>query len=349
MSYIDNFLSNGYSKIWQGGGSIDKDEISKSIQYGIKGGLNVIDTAEIYGDGKSELSIGKSIQNRHDVYISTKVSPENLEYDNVIKSCDQSLKRLNIEYIDLYSIHWNNPVVLLEETLDAFKSLKESGKIKHIGICNFTYDQIIECYDILDGNLDAIQMEYNLSNRYCEKDIIPFCEQNGILFASYSPLNKGNLNFEDGILNDLSIKYNKTIAQIILMWVTHKKNIMAIVKSSNLNHIDENIGCINSKLHSFDYELMSSNFATTTIKVLPSKMEFDGSVYKTIDEAVENRFDLYPSPQELSRELKISKTLSKPVYVEMNNDKFKLVGGNVRYWAWVLAFGYDTEIDCIVN
>ena len=132
------------SALCYGCGDISKPNHVKYIKYAIKTGINYFDTSENYHNGKSETVLGIAIKNHRKKYIiSTKVAPENLKYDDVIKSCESSLKRLQTDYIDIYYIHWPNSVIPIEETCSALIYLTTQGKILNIGICNFAYEQLI--------------------------------------------------------------------------------------------------------------------------------------------------------------------------------------------------------------
>lgn len=348
--------------IWQGASRVryaDVNEQVKIFMAGIDNGLNAIDTAESYSDGQSEIIIGKLLENisRHKIFISDKVSPQNAKSKDIHKSIDGSLKRLGTDYIDLYQLHWNNPLVPAEEVISTFLDLQKSGKIRYIGVSNFTLPNIQKYFNLLNGKLAVVQMEYNLINRTAENDIIPLCQKNNIIFSAWGPLTQGDFNFDTTTIEVIAKKYNKTIHQIILNWIIKTNNVVAITKSSNINHIFDNLDATNLFLHNDDYNLINESYKTNIIKIKPNEIEClstggneEGNhpAYKTIDEAIENRFNFYPSPEILSKELLETKVLPYPVYVKNINDKFKLVGGNTRYWAWVIAFGFENDINCIL-
>jgi len=345
--------------IWQGCAQINNvctDEQLAVWKTAIELGSNCFDTAELYGRGKSEILIGKLLKkiNRNDVFISTKVSPENCTFDKILDSCNNSLDRLKTDYIDLYHIHWTNPNVSLQEMANSMKLLYNKNKIRHIGICNFTLNQIKEFINYLEEiPLSAVQMEYNVTNRMCENGIIPFCQENNILFQAYTPLNSGKIS--NDLLKDLSKKYNKTTNQIILNWLTRNDNTCALPKTSNVEHLKENCSSTDFIIEPYDIELINVEFLYKVYKIkcsditlLYTGVECSNDIYTTIEDALENKFNCIPSPEDLSKEFKYIKELSRPVYIKIENDKKFLVSGNVRYWAWVIAFGFNEKIDCII-
>ena len=347
--------------IWQGGGGIPNTNLHKQVKVWIEGirfGCNAIDTAERYGNGTSELVVGEVLKkvNRKDVFVATKVAPENLTGPELVRACKQSLKRLDTDYIDLYQIHWNNPNVPLEQALNTMMELRDEGKIRHIGVCNFTLPQIEECWQILNGELATVQMEYNLVNRLCERDIIHYCENEGVLFLGYSPLRI--IERKQATLMTIALKYRRTVAQVILNWLTSTLNISVIARTTSLKHIIENAQATEFELDIEDVVKINESYKQQVMKIKPtliscehSKSGIEGNVpaYKTIEEATENKFNQQPSPLELAKEIAVTKTLSKPVFVRRREDGYELVGGSVRYWAWVLAFGMDEDVECVIT
>lgn len=186
---------------WQAGKrgwvDIQDEEIITAIQTALDAGMNTIDTAEIYGDGYSELLVGKAIKNSpHPVVIATKVFANHLAYDQVFQACENSLQRLQIEVIDLYQIHWpsgswQSAVVPIGETMSALVKLQEQGKIRAIGVSNFSLAQLQAAQQY--GVISSIQPPYSLFWRGVERDLLPYCVEQGITVLAYSPLAQGLL------------------------------------------------------------------------------------------------------------------------------------------------------------
>ena len=179
-----------------GGGPWDVREDKENIALlntALEHGITTFDTAESYGKGHSEEVVGQALHAVRDkVVLCTKVSKEHLHKNDVIAACEGSLRRLNTEYIDLYYIHWPNAEIDIGETMEAFLTLKEQGKIRAIGVSNFSVQQMQ--YAMRYAPLDALQPEYNLLTRGIEKDVLPFCAQNSISVMTYNSIAKGILS-----------------------------------------------------------------------------------------------------------------------------------------------------------
>lgn len=179
----------GGDKVW--GPQADFDSI-RTIHTAIDEGINFFDTAEIYAEGRSEEVLGKALSGRRkDVVISTKVSPEHLSRQRLIRACEASLRRLRTDYIDLYHIHYPNPKVPISETLETLEKLKDEGKIRAIGVSNFGRKNLQEL--LTYGQIEVNQLPYNLLWRAIEYEILPFCRENEIGITCYSSLAQGLL------------------------------------------------------------------------------------------------------------------------------------------------------------
>jgi len=217
------------------------EEMIKVLRKGIEFGLTLIDTAEMYGDGHSEELVGEAIKTfpREKIFIITKVLPENLRYKDLINSAEKSLKRLKTDYIDLYLIHAPNPRIPIKESMQAMEKLREEGLIKFIGVSNFNVAQMKEAQRCLRNNhIVANQVEYSLFYRKIEKDILPYCEKEGITLIAYSPLARGLIP-KDKFIKKIALKYNKTASQLALNWLIKKPNVVAIPKSSKIERLKE--------------------------------------------------------------------------------------------------------------
>ena len=188
-------------KMWVG---IEDAETTKAIRAAFEAGITTIDTAEVYGDGHSEQIVAQALSDvRDEVVYATKVFANHLQYDQVIEACDRSLKNLKTDYIDLYQIHWpsgafNSKIIPTEETMSALIELKQQGKIRAIGVSNFSRAQLEEIAQY--GRIDSLQPPYSLFWRQVEADVMPYCIKNNISILAYSPLAQGLLTgkFEPG-------------------------------------------------------------------------------------------------------------------------------------------------------
>ena len=228
----------------------------ESLRMGASLGATHIDTAEAYG---TEEIVGKAIEGMRDqVFLATKVWPDHLHYDDVIKACDGSLRRLGVKYVDLYMIHWPNPSVPIRDTMRAMEELVKQGKIRNIGVSNFSVEQLKSAQAALSiHEIVSNQVKYNLTSRSIEEDLIPFCRSEKITVVAYSPL-KGKLSGrEDDLLGELASKYGKTRSQVTLNFLTSKENIAAIPKAENADHVKENCGASGWRLSDDDLKKIS--------------------------------------------------------------------------------------------
>ncbi|SCU46309.1 Oxidoreductase ion channel [Mammaliicoccus lentus] len=251
--------------------NIHQEEID-AIQFAINQGANVIDTVEMYGDGASEELIGEAIQSydREKLYIISKVHPENASRDRVLTSIDNSLKRLRTDYIDLYLLHWKSQYPL-EETISAFEETKNLAKIKEWGVSNFDTSDMKHLLSLPNGHeCVANQVRYNIGDRGIEYDLKPFMRENNIALISYAPIARGdklgkNLT-KSPVLLELSRKYEVDVFQILLAWNIRDGHTLAIPKSSNKLHIENNMGASNIHLTEEDIQKIDSEFPPPTTK-----------------------------------------------------------------------------------
>ena len=326
------------------------------IRLAIEKGINIVDTAEEYGNGASEIIVGEAIQDiRDQVFIGSKFSPQHHRYDDVLRSCDTSLKRLKTDFIDIYQIHWPNPAISLKETTEALKKLHEDGKIRAIGISNYSLVEIKKVIEYLEGvPLSSLQMEYNLFERTIENNgILGFCEDNKISLLAYSPLDQGQMSVisphRKVLLLDIAKKYDKLSHQIILNFLINRSPVVTIMRTTSKKHLLQNIQAMKFKLGENDiisiekaFPIEYYNIPVNRIKVSMSG-EWNHKVYQTLEQAIENKLGFTPSPKDLAESIKESEYL-KPVRLKRSTDPnsnqdFELVGGRIRYWAWVIAHG----------
>jgi diketogulonate reductase-like aldo/keto reductase len=231
----------------------------RALQRGLELGINLIDTAEMYHSGRSEQIVGEAVKGmREKVFIATKVSPDHLHRQEVLSACEGSLKHLGTSYIDLYQVHWPNPRVPIKETMAAMEELVAAGKIRHIGVSNFDVKETKAAREALSKNdVASNQVEYSLRNRYVEADILPYCEKEKVSLIAYSPLARGNVLFSR-MPKGLQERYGLTPAQMMLNWVTRSERVLAIPKSANLSHQDENAASVSVRLTGSEYDQISS-------------------------------------------------------------------------------------------
>jgi diketogulonate reductase-like aldo/keto reductase len=231
----------------------------KALKRGIELGITLIDTAEMYAAGRSEEVVGEATKDiRKDVFIASKVSPGHLQYEDVIRACRGSLRRLGTAYLDLYQVHWPDPNVPIEETMSAMEKLVRDGAVRYVGVSNFSVAETDEARAALSGNeIVSNQVEYSLSNRYVEPEILPYCVREKVTLIAYSPLARGNI--AHSLPKTVLEKYRMTPAQVMLNWVTCSEQVVAIPKASNLSHLEENALSVSVRFDPREYEEISES------------------------------------------------------------------------------------------
>ena len=331
--------------------------IRKSFEYGV----NFFDTAPVYGDGASEKILGNafSLREKEKIFIATKISPEMLASSNIVKSVNNSRKNLKVNNIDLIQIHWPNPKINLFESMDTLLKLRDDKIVKSIGICNYTFSdlkKILKKYG--SSSISTFQTEYNLFDRTADGELYNFLKKNNIILLGYSPLAQGKIfngKNQKTILEIISKKYNISIAQLILNWMS-KKNIIPIPNSLNNKRMLENIKSINFSILSKDLKIIESKCKSKIEKIDAKKIVIESKlnpkVYTTIEEAKLNKFNMVPSPLNLSREIKENPKMIKPIRIKevffKKRKKLYLIEGRLRFWSWIIAFGWNKKIPALV-
>ncbi|MGD1896823.1 MAG: aldo/keto reductase [Phormidesmis sp.] len=231
-----------------------------ALQRGLELGFSLIDTAEMYGEGGAEEVVAEAIApRRSEVFLVSKVYPHNASRQGVIAACDRSLKRLNTDYLDLYLLHWRGAYPLTE-TLEAFQSLQQAGKIRDYGVSNFDVDDMEEAMAIPGGDRVATnQILYNLSRRGVELNLLPWCAQREIPVMAYSPIEQGRL-LNKPALKQVAKETGVNEAQIAIAWLLHQDNIIVIPKSSWIEHIEQNYAALDIELSPEDLATLNAAF-----------------------------------------------------------------------------------------
>jgi diketogulonate reductase-like aldo/keto reductase len=333
-----------FSPIGQGVGEYAWDESrAYTIRRGVDLGLNFIDTAEIYDGGRAERVVGKAVDGiRDSVIIATKFSPQNSSYSSVISSAEDSLRRLNTDYIDLYQVHWPNPQYEADEYLSAMSKLHKDGKIRHCGLGNTSLSDLVYAKRYMEDILVSVQLEYNLFDRSTEQNIIPFCSLNGILLIAYSPLDHGLILDGENRrkkLDDIAFKYNATVSQIALRWLIEKDCVVVIPKASRRDHLRENAASQDINLFDEDIAEIDILSRRTLHFVEPDKISVASgcNVYTSLEEARDNELGFCPSPTCLAESIKKDSHVKPVRLLRDSTGKYSLVEGRIRYWAWVIA------------
>ena len=233
-----------------------------ALRLGIELGMSLIDTAEMYGDGGAEDVVGEAIQGqRSDVCVVTKVYPHNASLGKLPKACDRSLKRLRIDAIDLYLLHWRERTPPLQETVDTFEKLRAAGKIKRWGVSNFDVDDMEDLFSLKNGRKCAAnQVLYNLENREIEFDLLPWSQTNKVPIMAYAPVGHSGTLLRNAMLRKIANRHNATPAQIALAWVLRQLGVIAIPKASTEAHVHDNVGSLEIELTEEELSDLDSEF-----------------------------------------------------------------------------------------
>lgn len=225
-----------------------RSEEIATLQHGIDLGMSLIDTAEMYGEGASETRVGEAIAGRRErVFLVSKVYPHNAGHKAAQVACERSLKRLGVDTLDLYLLHWRSNVPLAE-TIEAFESLKAQGKIRQWGVSNFDADDIRDVLANPDGTgLAANQVLYNLMRRGIEWDLLPGCRARRLPVMAYSPIEQARL-LRHREFSELARAHGFTPAQLALAWVLRGEGVIAIPKASTRAHLEENFSALTCTL-----------------------------------------------------------------------------------------------------
>ena len=275
---------------WGWGEQNDNDSL-KTIRKSFDVGINWIDTAAVYGLGYSEEIVGKAVKGiRHEIIIATKCGmPWNnkgkirndLKPDSIRREIENSLRRLNTDYIDLYQFHWPDPNSSVEKSWEEMIKLKEEGKIRYLGVSNFNIELMQKCENLY--HVDSLQPPYNMLERDIETEILPYCQENGTGVIAYSPMKSGLLTGkfdparltkgdwrlraadfkEPKLLENLKLieeikqitkKYGKTVGQLAIAWtLKHSALTAAIVGARKPDQVAENAGAVDFQIEDEDY------------------------------------------------------------------------------------------------
>jgi diketogulonate reductase-like aldo/keto reductase len=240
---------------WNMGGGNSSDyshdeETVQAIQTAIRLGLTHIDTAEGYADGHSEELVGRAARDfkRSDLFITTKVSARHLRYDDVFNSLSKSLKRLEIDYVDQYLIHWPSTSIPLKETFRALNELVEQGTVRHVGVSNFDLDLLKQSQALCNSPIATNQVPYSLFTReYAENGVLEHCQQTGVLFVAYTPIEVDKV-FRNRVVSEVARSHNVTVAQVALAWLIRQPKVITIPKSVSEAHLREDVAAYDLNL-----------------------------------------------------------------------------------------------------
>jgi len=277
------------SREWGWNGEYTEKDVLNAFQEAIEHGINFVDTAEVYGHGRSEEILGRALHGfREQVVIATKVWPWNLSYGRVLRAADRSLRRLKVDVIDLYQIHWPNRFVPVRKTMKAMRKLVERGKIRCIGVSNFNMTQMRTAQDALEPiELASNKVKYNLLDREIEKELLPAALNSKITIIAYSPLAKGlltgkytagskpssfvqrasprfsqrnlsKLGETQRFMKEIGGAHEKTLTQVALNWLIGKENVVAIPGAKRPRDVIDNAAATDWRLTKTELNILET-------------------------------------------------------------------------------------------
>ena len=243
-----------------------------ALRLGLDLGINLIDTAEMYGEGGAEEVVGEAIKGRReDVVIVSKVYPHNATRRGAVEACERSLRRLKTEYIDVFLLHWRGDVPL-RETLEAFQELKQAGKIRDHGVSNFDVADMEEAFALPGGDETVTnQVLYNLKHRGIEWDLILWCRARSIPIMAYSPVGVDSTEqkkvFVNATVKKIASRHDATPAQITLAWLLRQPDVVVIPKAVQTKHIRANRAALDIELTEEDLQELDQAFPPPNRKI----------------------------------------------------------------------------------
>jgi len=224
-------------------------------------GYRHFDTAEYYAAGHTEELLGQAVREmrlpREELFITSKVSPEHLDYQAVLRSCENSLRRLGMDYIDLYLIHWPAKDMRLDDAFRALNTLVNEGKVRHLGVSNFNLELLVQSCALAETPILTNQVPYSYVEReYVENGVLNYCQTKDILLTAYSPVKRRNIKINKK-LQKVAERLEVKVEQIALAWLVQQSRVITIPKSANPLHQAENFNAGEMFLGPQELEMLS--------------------------------------------------------------------------------------------
>jgi diketogulonate reductase-like aldo/keto reductase len=231
-------------------------EEEDALRLGISLGLTLLDTAEVYGNGRAEQMIGRVIAGQRDqVFLVSKVAPSHATAPGIRQACTASLARLGTDYLDLYLLHWRDGVSDLGVVVSTFESLRAEGRIRRWGVSNFEVADMEDLYRVPGGTACATnQVRYNLTDRRIERALLPWCDQHRVPIMAYSPLGQGGDLLRNPALVRVAGRHHSSPAVVALAWTLRSGRVIAIPESGSPAHVRENASALSLRLTDLDVE-----------------------------------------------------------------------------------------------
>lgn len=238
----------------------DRRSCVETLRRGVELGADMIDTAEMYGSGTVEEIVGEAIDGlRDEVFLVSKVLPRNASRQGTIEACRGSLGRLGTDHLDLYLLHWSSSYPI-EETMAAFRELVEEGMTRYVGVSNLSLGEFLQADEVLGEGIDLVtdQVLYWLGARNAENELLPGLAERGVPLMAYSPLGQSGIpnpgSSEHEALARVADRHDATVPQIMIAWVLRHDDVFAIPKTSQVDHLEENLGAADVDLTERDLE-----------------------------------------------------------------------------------------------
>lgn len=341
------------------------NERTAALAAGIEAGLTFIDAAELYGGGFAEEVVGRAIASVRDkVFLSSKFTPREDIEPSLARSLEGSLKRLKTDCIDLYQIHWPNPMLDLERIMKALYDALSRGKIRFVGVSNFPLQYFKDAQTFFKGKIVSNQVEYNLLDRSIEKDMLPYATRNKITVLAYSPLNQGRILSGDvqwTTLESIAEKHGKTVSQVVLRWLVSHGPIIPVVRSRQIAHVRDNAAALDFDLSAEEIAQITAFSPEPVVPVALSSIRLVAppyrEAYSSLEEAMANKADLIPSPASLARTMKETGKV-KPIRLTATADtsgnylydidQYDAMDQVKKYWAWKMIHGDTAPIPAFI-
>ena len=258
---------------WQIEGQ-DRATVVATLRKGLDLGMNHIDTAEMYGAGRAEEMVAEAIAGRRDeVFLVSKVLPENASRKGTVAACERSLSRLRTDHLDCYLLHWRGSTPL-DQTIAAFEQLEGAGKIRSWGVSNFDVSDLEEAQSIAGaGRMVCNQVLYHLGERAIEHAVLPWCEKNGLALVGYSPFGHGDFPAAHSrpgrVLQEVAAAHDATPRQVALRFLARRPALFTIPKASSTGHVSENAGAGDLQLTPDEIARIDKAFPAGRTRELP--------------------------------------------------------------------------------
>jgi diketogulonate reductase-like aldo/keto reductase len=239
-------------------------EEQEALRTGISLGLTLIDTAEVYSNGRAEEMVGRVIAGQRDkVFLVSKVAPYHATANGIPEACAASLKRLGTDHLDIYLLHRRGDVSDLSVVVDSFESLRAKGRIRHWGVSNFRVADMEDLFRVRGGDACATnQVRYSLTDRSIEPALLPWCERHGVPIMAYSPLGNGNDLLKNSALMRVADRHGSNSAAVALTWTMRSGHVISIPESGNAAHVRQNAAALSLRLTAQDLADLDRAFPT---------------------------------------------------------------------------------------